>query len=231
LPNKYKNCLTDLSLGTKAQIIQFYLQPNSQKATVEKFGLTLHGLKKLLLSKNVCRDKYSPERNKMISEGIKKTLNNNPDILQTRINRHLGSKRSLESKKKMQEAAWKRMASQPNNFVSKAEKQFGNFLESKLGLSITRQHRIGLKPFDFLVDGRVLVEFDGPHHYDENYYMCKSGQVDIKLQRQRDNQRKLIAEKIGMKLVVVQQRDVNKKMELKGDLLHKFMSELGYESV
>jgi very-short-patch-repair endonuclease len=231
LPNKNNNCLTGLSAATKEEIIKYYLKPSSQKATALEFKITLHGLQKLLKFRGVLRNKYSEERNKLVSTGIKKTLKQNPELVANKIKLHTGTKRSLESRKRMQEAAWKRMEKQKDTFVSKAEKQFGDFLENKLGLTVQRQYRKGLKPFDFLIDGKVLVEFDGPHHYDPTYYLCVFGKVDFEKQQERDAKRFEIAEKLGLPLVVVRQKDVDSKMQLKGDAMHKFMGDLGYEVI
>jgi very-short-patch-repair endonuclease len=131
----------------------------------------------------------------------------------------------------MQKSAWKRMEKQSDSFISKAEKQFGEFIKTKLGLTVTNQYRSGLKPFDFLVEEKVLVEFDGPHHYDPDYYMCKSGKVDFQKQQERDKKREEIAKQLNMSLIVVEQRTLDKRMRLKGDAMHKFMGDLGYEVV
>lgn len=211
-------------------IVAFYFEPNSKAATAKQFGLTMHTMTRFLKENGVARGKYSPERNQLVSRGIKKALQENPELVEVRTKLHTGSKRSAESRKRMQESAWKRMANQTDRFISKAELQFGEFLRNKLGLRVQHQYRSGLKPFDFLVDGRVLVEFDGPHHYDPNYYMCQSGQVNFDQQQERDTKREQIAKQLGMKLVVVQQRELDKKMRLKGDALHKFMGDLGYEA-
>lgn len=224
-----RNCLESIDGELEARIIRFYREPNSQRTTAKHFGLTLHTIIRLLKKLGIARGKYSQERNKLVSRNIKKTLQEHPEIVQSRVNLHLGSKRSEESKKRMRESAWKRMQNQSDCFVSLAEKQFGNFLQNKLGLSVIPQYRVGLKPFDFLVDKTTLVEFDGPHHYDPDYYMCKSGKVNFQLQVIRDNKRKEIAQQSGMPLIIVQQRELDKKMRLKGDAMHKFMSDLGYE--
>lgn len=225
-----RNCLEGISEDLTQSIIAFYSEPNSKAATAKHFGLTMHTMTRFLKETGVARKKYSPERNQLVSRGIKKNLQDNPEIVEARVKLHTGSKRSTESRKRMQESAWKRMANQTDRFVSKAELQFGEFLRNKLGLHVQHQYRFGLKPFDFLVDGRVLVEFDGPHHYDPNYYMCRSGQVNFDQQQERDAKREQIAKQLGMKLVVVKQRELDKKMRLKGDALHKFMGDLGYEA-
>jgi very-short-patch-repair endonuclease len=225
-----RNCLEDISDDLAQSIVAFYSEPNSKAATAKHFGLTMHTMTRFLKETGIAREKYSPERNKLVSKGIKKMLQENPEIVEARVKLHTGSKRSTESRKRMQESAWKRMANQTDRFVSKAELQFGEFLRNKLGLHVQHQYRSGLKPFDFLVDGRVLVEFDGPHHYDPNYYMCQSGQVNFEEQQKRDAKREQIAKQLGMKLVVVRQRELDKKMRLKGDALHKFMGDLGYEA-
>lgn len=230
MSKKLKNCLEGISDNIAKSIVVFYSEPNSQKKTAKHFGLTMHTLIRFLKERNIARGKYSSERNQLVSRGIKKTLQENPKIVEARVKLHTGSKRSAESRKRMQESAWKRMANQTNRFVSKAELQFGEFLRNKFGLHVQHQYRSGLKPFDFLVDGRVLVEFDGPHHYDPNYYMCQSGQVDFDQQQKRDAKREQIAKQLGMKLVVVKQKELDKKMRLKGDALHKFMGDLGYEA-
>ena len=225
-----RNCLEGISDDLTQRIVAFYSEPNSKAATAKHFGLTMHTMTRFLKETGVARKKYSPERNQLVSRGVKKTLQENPEIVEARVKLHTGSKRSAESRKRMQESAWKRMANQTDRFVSKAELQFGEFLRNKLGLRVQHQYRSGLKPFDFLVDGRVLVEFDGPHHYDPNYYMCQSGQVDFDQQQKRDAKREQIAKQLGMKLVVVKQKELDKKMRLKGDALHKFMGDLGYEA-
>jgi very-short-patch-repair endonuclease len=230
LSNKYKNSLTGISEERIAEILSYYALPKSQKETTSHFCITLHSLKKLLKIKNIARGKYSVERNHVLSQSIKAKLKSNPEIIEARRNIHLGSKRSTESKQRMRESAWKRMDREDSRFVSKAEIAFGEFLKNKLGLSVIPQYRVGLKPFDFLVDGKVLVEFDGPHHYDPNYHLCKVGKIDFAKQQTRDQHREVIASQLGMKLVVVQQKDVDKNMKLRGDAMHKFMSELGYEA-
>lgn len=226
-----KDCLADISADMAQNILVFYSEPNSQKQTAKHFGLTMHTLIRLLKKRGVSRGKYSTDRNKLVSRGIKKMLKENPEIVAARVKAHTGSKRSLESRKRMQEAAWKRMANQPDRFISKTELQFGSFLKNKLGLKITHQYRSGLKPFDFLVEDKVLVEFDGPHHYDPDYYMCKSGKVDFDKQQLRDAKRLEIAEQLGMPLVIVEQRELDKRMRLKGDAMHNFMGGLGYEVI
>ncbi len=226
-----RNCLEGISDDLAQSIVAFYFEPNSKAATAKQFGLTMHTMTRFLKETGIARGKYSPERNKLVSQGIKKMLHENPEIVETRIKLHTGSKRSAKSRKQMQESAWKRMANQTDRFISKTELQFGSFLKNKLGLKITHQYRSGLKPFDFLVGDKVLVEFDGPHHYDPNYYMCKSGKVDFKKQQLRDAKRVEIAEKLGMPLVIVEQRELDKRMRLKGDAMHKFMGGLGYEVI
>lgn len=227
--NSKNSCLENLTASDFDEIVQYYLKPNSQNATAKEFKITLHSLKKILVWYNVRRGKYSSDRNKLVSTKLKETLRQRPEIVQARTTLHMGSKRSLESRKKMQESAWKRMEKQTDKYVSKAENTFASFLKNKLGLKVVQQYRAGLKPFDFLIDDSILVEFDGPHHYDPEYYMCKSGKVNFSKQQERDIKRKEIANSLGMKLVVVQQRDVDTKMQLKGDAMHKFMSDLGYE--
>ena len=231
MSNNPRNCLEGISDDMAQSIFAFYSEPNSQKQTAKHFGLTIHTLIRLFRAKGMFRGKYSPDRNKLVSRGIKKTLKKNPEIVAARVKAHTGSKRSLESRKRMQEAAWKRMANQPDRFISKAELQFGSFLKNKLGLKVTHQYRSGLKPFDFLVEDKVLVEFDGPHHYDPDYYMCKSGKVDFDKQQLRDAKRVEIAKQLGMPLVIVEQRELDKRMRLKGDAMHKFMGGLGYEVI
>jgi len=230
LSNKYKNSLTGSSEERIAEILSYYALPKSQKETASHFCIKLHSLKKLLKARGVARERYSVERNQILSQSIKVKLKSNPEIIEARRNIHLGSKRSPESKQRMRESAWKRMDREDSRFVSKAEIAFGEFLKNKLGLSVIPQYRVGLKPFDFLVDGKVIVEFDGPHHYDPNYHLCKTGKVDFCKQQARDRHREVIASQLGMKLVVVQQKDVDKNMKLRGDAMHKFMSELGYEA-
>jgi hypothetical protein len=36
---------------------------------------------------------------------------------------------------------------------------------------------------------------------------------------------------LGMPLVIVEQRELDKRMRLKGDAMHKFMGGLGYEVI
>lgn len=231
LPNKYRSSLHKFDDRQKAEVIKYYLEPNSLASTSKKFQITLHSLTKLLKSKSVLRDRNSPDRGMMISLNLKRTLIEKPEIVEQRIKMHTGSKRSDEARKKMREAAWKRMSTEKDRFISKAENLFAEFLRKKLGLEVQQQYREGLKPFDFLVDNRVLVEFDGPHHYDPNYYLCRIGKVDFLKQQERDTKRQEIANDLGLKLIIVQQKQVTKKMELKGDQMHKFMSDLGYEAI
>lgn len=226
-----RNCLDGISDDMAQRVVAFYSEPNSQKQTAKQFGLTMHTLIRLLKELGISRGKYSPDRNKLVSRGIKKTLQEKPEIVAASVKRHTGSKRSLESRKKMQKSAWKRMEKQSDSFISKAEKQFGEFIKTKLGLTVINQYRSGLKPFDFLVEEKVLVEFDGPHHYDPDYYMCKSGKVDFQKQQERDKKREEIAKHLNMPLIVVEQRTLDKRMRLKGDAMHKFMGDLGYEVV
>jgi very-short-patch-repair endonuclease len=226
-----RNCLEGISDDLAQSIVAFYFEPNSKAATAKQFKLTMHTMTRFLKETGIARGKYSPERNKLVSQGIKKMLHENPEIVEARVKLHTGSKRSLESRKKMQESAWKRMEKQSDSFISKAEKKFGEFLKNKLGLTVTNQYRSGLKPFDFLVEEKVLVEFDGPHHYDPDYYMCKSGKVDFQKQQERDKKREEIAKQLNMPLIVVEQRTLDKRMRLKGDAMHKFMRDLGYEVV
>jgi hypothetical protein len=222
-----KDCLDGISDKTMQDVILFYLKPNSKKNTAMQFGMTLHTVICIFKKMNVSRD--ARERGKLISASLKKTLKENPEIVEARVKYHTGSKRTTESRKKMQIAAWKRMERQVNCFVSKAETEFGNFLKTKLGLDVVPQYRAGLKPFDFLVDNRALVEFDGPHHYDPEYYMCKSGKVDYNKQQERDEKRKEIAASLNLPLIIVKQKDTDKKNRLCGDLMHEFMYKLGYE--
>lgn len=229
LSNKHNNSLTGITEERIEQILSYYALPKSQNETAKHFGITLHSLKKLIKDRGVARDRYSPERNLMLSQSIKATLNKKPEIVEARRQIHLGSKRSIEAKQRMRISAWKRMQAQDSRFVSKAETAFGEFLKNKLGLAVVPQYRVGLKPFDFLVDGKFLVEFDGPHHYDPNYHLCKIGRVNFAEQQLRDQRRAEIATKMGMKLIVVQQKDVDKKMRLTGDAMHKFLGDLGYE--
>jgi len=229
LSNKYKNSLTGIDEERIAEILSYYALPRSQKETAHHFCITLHSLKRLLKTRGVARERYSVERNQILSQSIKAKLKSNPEIIEARRSIHLGSKRSTESKQRMRESAWKRMQKEDSRFVSKAESAFGEFLKNKFGLSVIPQYRVGLKPFDFLVDGKVLVEFDGPHHYDSNYHLCKTGKIDFEKQQVRDQHRKFIAHQLGIKLVIIQQKDVNKKMQLKGDAMHEFMANLGYE--
>jgi very-short-patch-repair endonuclease len=229
LSNKYKNSLTGISEERIAEILSYYALPKSQKETASHFCIKLHSLKRLLKTRGVARERYSVERNQILSQSIKATLKNKPEIIEARKSLHLGSKRSNESKQRMREAAWKRMHKEETRFVSKSEIAFGKFLKNKFGLSVISQYRAGLKPFDFLVDDKVLVEFDGPHHYDPNFHLCKTGKINFEKQQIRDQHRKFIAHQLGMKLVIIQQKEVDKKMQLKGDAMHEFMANLGYE--
>jgi hypothetical protein len=61
--------------------------------------------------------------------------------------------------------------------------------------------------------------------------MCKSGKVDFQKQQERDKKREEIAKQLNMPLIVVEQRTLDKRMRLKGDAMHKFMGDLGYEVV
>lgn len=224
-------CLNKLSEQLKNEIVYFYMEPHSQKETSKHFGLPLHTIVTLLKHKKTLRGKYSAERNKLVSYKIKETLKNNPSIIADRVKLHTGAKRTIESRKKMQESAWKRMETQSNKYVSKAETKFGEYLKNKLGLKVVPQYRINLKPFDFLVEDKFLIEFDGPHHYLPDFYLYKNKKEDYKKQQERDSNRFDIAKKAGMKLIVVQQKDLTKNMELKGDFAYLLMKELGYSCV
>lgn len=231
MANKYSSVYLQMSDQLKDDIVAYYLLPSSQSATAERFNIPLHSLKKLIIERNIVREKYGDVRNKMLSLSIRQHLASNPEILQRRIALHTGSKRSDESKIKMQNAAWQRMHREPTRYVSKIETKFGSFLERKLGVSVVAQHRIQGKPFDFLVDGKLLIEFDGPHHYDPNYFLWKNKQDGFVKQQVRDAKRFEIAEKAGIPLVIITNKEVNKNGELHSDLLHLIMHHVGYENI
>jgi len=227
MPSKYNCCFTELSSEEIQSICESY-KDMSQAAVCIKHNITICALKRILKNNNICRSRYGKERNELLSRSIKKTLELNRVIVENRIKLHLGAKRSLASRQKMREAAWKRISKQPKNFVSKMETKFGDFISKKLNLSIVPQFRVEGKPFDFLVDNQMLVEFDGPHHYVENYFLWKDRPNGFQKQQERDILREDIAFRNGYKLFVVRQSDVNKDAKLFNDLMHCIMGQLGH---
>lgn len=230
MANRYSSAYCGLSEEMKDDIVAFYLQPNSQSRTAEQFNIPLHSLKKLIAERNVTREKYGEVRNKMLASSIRQTLLSNPIIIERRIATHTGAKRSDESKLRMQKAAWERMSRFPTRYVSKIETKFGEFLSRKLGVTVVPQHRIQGKPFDFLVDNKLLIEFDGPHHYDPDYFLWKNREGGFEKQQVRDANRFEIAQKAGIPIIVVTNKEVNKHGEMHSDLLHLIMYRLEYEN-
>ena len=230
MSNKYSSAYSKMSDNLKDDIVAFYLRPSSQESTTQHFNIPLHSLKKLITERNIIRAKYGDVRNEMVSSSIKKTLISNPDIGNKRVALHMGAKRSDACKERMQKAAWERMSKFPTKYVSKIETKFGKFLSNKLGLDVVAQYRVQGKPFDFLVDNKLLIEFDGPHHYNPDYFLWKNKQDGFKKQQTRDIKRFEIAEKAGIPLIVITNKEVNKHGELHSNLLHLIMYHLGYEN-
>jgi very-short-patch-repair endonuclease len=227
MSNKHNCCFTELSGEDKKYICESY-KSMSQAAVCVKYNITKYALIKVVKDYGVYRTRYGNERNKLLSQSLKNTLQHNRHIVENRIKIHLGSKRSLASKQKMRLAAWNRISKQPKNFVSKIETKFGYFISKKLNLSVVPQFRVEGKPFDFLVDNKMLVEFDGPHHYVENYFLWKDKPNGFQKQQERDVLRKDIAFRNGYKLFIVRQSDVNRDAKLFNDLMHCIMGQLGH---
>lgn len=227
MPSKHNCCFTALDQGTISAVLAAY-RTKSQAAVCAEFGITRYALLRMLNLHGGKREKYGEECNALISEKHKQAHANDPSIAEKRAEFHRGSKRSPASKAKMQASAWRRMESQKPRFVSGMEKQFGQFLTDKLGVSCVPQFRVGGKPFDFLLDDRVLLEFDGPHHYKPDYYLWKNNVGGYEKQQERDNLRHTIAEQNGYKLLVVRQDEVDKRGRMRGDGMHRLMQGLGY---
>ena len=227
MPSEHNCCFTTLDQGTISAVLAAY-KTKSQAAVCAEFGVTRYALLRMLKLHGGKREKYGEERNALISEKHKQAHANDPSVAARRAEFHRGSKRSAESKAKMQTSAWRRMESQKPRFVSGMEKQFGQFLTDKLGVLCVPQFRVGGKPFDFLLDGRVLLEFDGPHHYKPDYYLWKYRVGGYEKQQERDKLRHDLAEQNGYKLIVVRQDAVDKQGRMRGDGMHRLMQELGY---
>jgi very-short-patch-repair endonuclease len=227
MPSKHNCCFTALNQGAISAVLVAY-RTKSQAAVCAEFGITRYALLRMLKIHGGKREKYGEERNALISEKHKQAHAIDPSIAARRAELHRGFKRSAASRAKMQAAAWRRMELQKPRFVSGMEKQFGEFLNDKLGVSCVPQFRVGGKPFDFLLDGRVLLEFDGPHHYKPDYYLWKNRVGGYEKQQERDNLRHAIAEQNGYKLLVVRQDEVDKHGRMRGDGMHRLMHGLGY---
>lgn len=230
MSNKYSSAYSELSEEVKDTIVDFYLTPNSQARVASEFNIPLHSILKILRERNVMREKYGDTRNKMVSSSIKSTLASHPEIVQQRIALHTGAKRSLESRVRMQEAAWERLSKHPSRYVSKIETKFGEFLSKKLGVTVVAQYRVCGKPFDFLIDGKLLLEFDGPHHYNPDYFLWKNNKDGFSKQQGRDAKRFQLAEQANLPLMVITNEEVNKRGELNSDLLHAIMHNVGYNN-
>lgn len=230
MSNKYSSAYSNLSEEVKDKIVGFYLAPNSQARVASEFDIPLHSTIKVLRERNVIREKYGDTRNKMVSLSNKSTLASRPEIVQQRIAQHTGSKRSLESRVRMQEAAWERLSKYPSRYVSKIETKFGEFLARKLGVTVVAQYRVQGKPFDFLIDNKLLLEFDGPHHYNPDYFLWKNNKDGFIKQQVRDVKRFQIAKQANMPLMVITNKEVNKHGELNSDLLHAIMHHVGYNN-
>lgn len=231
MANKYSSEYTNLSEQLKSEIIDFYLSPNSKSNVISKFSITIYSLNRILKENNVTRERYGDIRNQMVSNGVKECLLQNPEIIKTRTNFHKGRKRSEESKQRMREAAWNSLSTRKTNYVSKIEIAFGKYIEMKLGFKLVSQYRVGGKPFDFRIeDHNVLIEFDGPHHYNPDYYLWKDNPNGYVKQQVRDNLRHDIAEKHGFKLIVIKQPEVDRYGQPIGDLLVKLMNDIGYQA-
>jgi very-short-patch-repair endonuclease len=231
MANKYSSEYVKLSEQTKSDIIAYYLTPNSKSNVTSKFSITIYSLNRILKENNINRERYGDIRNRMVSNSIKECLLQKPEIVQARVDFHKGRKRSEESKQRMREAAWNSLLTRKTNYISKIETAFGEYVEMKLGFKLVSQYRVGGKPFDFRIeDHNVLIEFDGPHHYNPDYYIWKDNPEGYVKQQFRDKLRHDIAEKHGFKLIVIKQPEVNRYGQPKGDLLIKLMNDIGYEA-
>lgn len=229
MPNRSDCCFTRLSQSEIEQILAAY-QTQSQTNVCKQFNITKYALLRIIKNAGVVRSRYGSERNNLVSKGIKKTLLENPTIVIERVQKyHLGVKRSKTSRKKMQEAAWLRMQNNPTNFISKIETLFGSNLAKKFDVKMVPQFRVENKPFDFLCENKLLIEFDGPHHYDDTYFLWKGEPNKFKKQQQRDCLRQEIAHRNGYKLLVIQQKQVDRCGRLCDDSMHLIMKELGYQ--
>lgn len=114
--------------------------------------------------------------------------------------------------------------------MSKLETKVGEFIARKLGVTVTSQFRVGGKPFDFCIDGKLLLEFDGPHHYKSDYFLWKDNSVGFEKQQQRDVNRHALAKQNDFPLLVVRQTEVDRHGRLSGDTLHFIAASLGYEN-
>jgi len=229
MPNKHNCCFTHLSKDEIQQICSAYLE-KSQAAVCQQFGITRYALLRILENTGVKRDCYGAQRNAMVSQSIKRTLGANPEIVSERTQKHhVGAKRSLVSCEKMQKSAWARMQRQKNRFVSKIETNFGHHLSKKLGITMQPQFRIEGKPFDFLCENQLLIEFDGPHHYNPDYFLWRNQPDRFIKQQQRDRLRHEIAHRNGYRLLVIQQTQVDRHGKLSDDTMHLIMKEIGHE--
>lgn len=230
MPNKHRSCFLSLSKETIQEVLDAY-KTTSKDSICKQFNITIYALNRIVSDAGATRERYGPERNSLVSVGVKAWCDRNPEKIEARSKAHLGSTRSDEAKRKMQRAAWARMLKQKNRYVSKIEQAFGDHLERKLGLKITRQFRVNGKPFDFLVESNLLMEFDGPHHYTPNYFLW-SGDVDgYEKQQKRDRQREVIAAQGGYDFMVVRQDQVDSQGRPRGDLMHSLMARMGYDCI
>lgn len=230
MPNKHQSCFLSLSDETIQEVLVAY-KTKSKQFVCNQFHITIYALNRIVADAGISRERYGAERNAMVSNGIKAWTYRNPEKIAARSRAHLGSTRSDESRKKMQKSAWMRMLKQKNQYVSKIETAFGDHLEKKFGVKIIRQFRVDGKPFDFLLENNLLVEFDGPHHYTPNYFLWNDRPDGYEKQQKRDLQRKAIASQNDYDLLVVRQDQVDKQGRPRGDLMHLLMSRMGYDCI
>jgi very-short-patch-repair endonuclease len=136
-----------------------------------------------------------------------------PEMVQAKVEQmwaaRRGSKATSEQRERYSQARLKYMQENPEKlgmklFNTVPELEFEKILVSKEILYKKSVH-IGGKLYDFLINENVIIEIDGPYHWNKNLYGSKSDPEEIKVEgldrtKLRDKIKTDIANAIGYKL-------------------------------
>lgn len=120
-----------------------------------------------------------------------------------------GSKATIEQRDRYSAARLKYMAENPEKlgmklFNTKPELQFEKELQDR-NIMYRKHVRIGSFLYDFVVNDDLIVEIDGPYHYDFNLYGKKTDPESLKLEglaktQARDERKDRKAKELGYKI-------------------------------
>lgn len=137
----------------------------------------------------------SPQKGYKRSDEFKERMSHiaqtrDPALVQQKVEQmwaaRRGSKATEEQRENYSRGRLKFMAENPDKlgmklFNTKPELQFEQILIES-GLIYRKFVRVGLFLYDFVINEKILVEIDGPYHYNKNLYGKKDDAESIKLE-------------------------------------------------